>query len=77
MCHVSGRRFSSGWDGEQEGRSLFVLGFDPDTPPISFGDSLADGQADAGIFVVRMKAIEDPKNVLLRLGMDTDAVILY
>src|SRR3982751_77179 len=64
-------------DCPSEGASLSGHGVDPDAATIPVHDSPANGQSNAGtrILVGRVQAFKKPKNILLVLRVDPDAVV--
>src|SRR5579871_3893894 len=62
---------------EIERRPLPRFGFDPNPPVIALHDALANRQADAGARVLLggMQPLEQSKNVLLVLRLNSDAVV--
>ena len=66
-------------DGEEKGSSFSRFGFDPDSSAIAFHDPLANSQSDAGtaVFLIVMESLENAKDFLLVLGIDTDAIICH
>ena len=79
-CAIALRRFradASDRDGEDEGRSLPWLGFDPDASIISLQYSLTYSKADsaAGVFFACMQAFKKSKDTLLESRLNSNPVV--
>src|ERR1700688_2325260 len=77
----SGREAASGSDGdcEDERRSLFGLGFDPDSATITLHDPLTKGESNTGarVFLTCMQPLKQSKNMLLVLKWNTNTVVSH
>src|SRR5581483_6882681 len=68
---------ASAWHAEEEGGSTPGFGLDPNATPVALDNSFADRQphSGAGVFGIRVQALEDPKHGFLVLGWHADAII--
>ncbi len=62
-----------------EGRSFPGHGFNPDPPPVSLGDLLADRQPNTRppVFLYRMKSLKNDEDSLEIFRRDADPVIRH
>ena len=68
---------SSRWEREEKLGPLAGLGFDPDPPVVSLDNAPANSQSDAsaGVFIVRMQALEEAKNGFTIFTRYTDTIV--
>src|SRR5436305_11478862 len=70
--------FSTG-ERKVKRRTSSGFGFDPDSTTGAFDDALADRKthASSGVFGTAVQTFKDSKDLLLKLWIDTDPVVLY
>jgi hypothetical protein len=75
----AGHIVPSCWEREAEGGSLSWFRFHPEPPAVTVHDFFADRQANACacVLIVGVQASEHLEDVILELGVDTDAIIVH